>query len=641
MKLHLTTSLRAALLCALCSSAVYAEETTPGPSNKKYEVELITGNSNKLPSNSDRYYRPTDVDEDGGLTLTGNDRMGAFDGDNLITSFGTYTVRRGIASGDLKVTSDGNVTQNVKLDGTLTLEGKAQVVLGGQFQNTVYYLLDTYTESAEYTGIIADKIVVNCENTENVKNLSTWNINVNSLKVQGGTVDIHNCGGYATSGNSYFVVNAPEDSKQARIKTSLEVSGGSVTIGHGGSQATSTSYNHISVAFGDLICEGAKYDSNGQLKDLDKATVNPSSITHTGGTLDIAGKSASVGGMDITQNGGTMNLSGTSHHELSDYGDFVVNQGYDSDEDPQTKPTMTIGKIIAKNDYYKQIKDKIYELGKEDELLKRDLMPSVSVTQTGNGVINLKGVDFTSNIGASTEKSLLKQTADGTINLNGDYLGATFNIEQTGSGKIELASGATMTANQVTVGGTMNVAGSLNLVNFTNTEGETSAAGLTVSGTLNVTGSLTLNGATITLVIDDLSQIVQEATTLAAATGSNALIQVADKATFNATDAKFELLFTESAVAQLQEADLDELKLELISGVDAAELANTQITLSTKGDVTAEDLFGETSYSFSDVTGSSSGVSLDVQSTAAVPEPTTATLSLLALAGLCARRRRR
>lgn len=634
MKLHLPTSFRAALLCALCGAAAYADGDTP-ESNRKIDIALITGIPSKLPSNSSNYVTPEGVDADGNLSLSGNDKMGAFNKDEngncteLITGFGTYTVR-GSLSGT-SVTSSNPVTKNVKVDGTLSIAGNAQVVLGGQYKYDYYYYVGTSTLNAEYTGIIADKIFVNCTETTGFKNLSTWNVNVNTLEVQDGTVDIHNCGGYATSGNSFFVVNAPEDSKQVRIKESLIVHDGNVTIGHGGSQATSTSFNHVSVAFGDLICEGAQYDSSGQLKNLDNATVKSSSITLSNGRLDIAGKSASVGGMDITQNGGYMNISGTSHHELSDYGDFIVNQGSDDDDNPETKPEMTIGKIIAYNKYYKNIKDKIYELGREDELEKRDLMPSVTVNQEGDGVITMKGVDFTAEIGASTEMSSINQSGSGTINLNGNYVGANFSISQTGvGGDINLTGTMTTGANAIT-------GKHLEL---------TTASDLNISGTLNLGAGASINIAVADVLEGDAAAalVVQDGGELSL-TGS-ASITISDVA---------ESVVLESI--DLSQDGVSTFTIDLMSGIDSDLLGWFTLTESefsfelepvstyatdSIGSITTVTLITQGLQMGADGSTLQAVVQATVTTTtAAIPEPTTATLSLLALAGLAARRRRR
>ena len=51
---------------------------------------------------------------------------------------------------------------------------------------------------------------------------------------------------------------------------------------------------------------------------------------------------------------------------------------------------------------------------------------------------------------------------------------------------------------------------------------------------------------------------------------------------------------------------------------------------------TAEEVFGTTTFTTGEAGSSKNQITIN-----AVPEPTTATLSLLALAGLCARRRRK
>lgn len=464
MKLHLPKLLFTALIAA--AGITQAEVTS---------IPFYTENNN-VPSKEDNWYTfdTTDVE------LNTGDKLGAFDENGNALALGqlTYDSKNG-------QTSSGNVTQNVKIDGTLTINGDAQVRLGGQYKLTsTVIIFGTSTKNDEYTGIIADKVVVN--GTGNGTHLSSWNATVNTLEVNSGKVELHTG---LTSGNSYFVYDAPNGSKQVRISEALNINGGTTIINN--NQKVDSGYNaeddkHICASFGSLSFVGL--ENTGSLLSpkwvAEDATIHKAWINITEDqegietNLLIRGKTASVGGLNIRQSGGTASISADCMHILSDYGDSTIIQSGTSED-----TSLTIGKIIVNNDNYNKIVGALGENGvvfdESDASFSKEgksfeINPSISITQEGLGKINMNGIDFTHQKtgAASTEKSTINQSGGGTINLGGIYSGVTFNIEQKESGgainvngnlatdivtqkaagTIEVAEDKTLTANNIYAG---------------------------------------------------------------------------------------------------------------------------------------------------------------------------------------------
>ena len=417
MKLHLPKLLFTALITA--AGIAQAKVTS---------IPLHTGSDN-LPSVESNFYTfdTTDVE------LNTGDKLGAFgdNGNQLSLGQCTYDNKNG-------QTSVGNVTKNVKVDGTLTINGDAQVILGGQYKlTTTYPIVGTKTKNDEYTGIIANKVVVN--GTGSGTHLSSWNANIGVLEVNSGNVNLHTG---ITSGNSYFVYDSPNGSKQVRIKTMIDINGGSTTIGAAHSTAKNEDEEHTGTSFGHLEFENLRIVNilTGKYA-ADDATIKKAWIYISEdqegieSSLTVRGKSSSVGGLNIDQTGGTASISTDAVHILSDYGDSTIIQSGDS-----VDTTLSIGKIVAHNNNYSKIVEVLGENGViydetagtlENAKKSVEINPSISVQQSGLGIINLNGIDFTNqNTGAaSTEKSTITQSGGGDINLGGTYSGVTFDIE--------------------------------------------------------------------------------------------------------------------------------------------------------------------------------------------------------------------
>ncbi len=677
MKLHLPKALLTAALFAVSATTALAADI---------DVGIHTGGNN-LASAEKNYYKHA-----GDLTLGTGDRMGAFKEGAFIANSGygveewqaTNSIGKGLTQKNF-----GTVAKNVQVTGTLTLTGNAQVSLGGQYKTPTDYFLAAYTNSVdEYTGIIADSIVVT-----DTASLTSYNATVNTLQVDAGTVNLHTSGN-SKYGNTHFVVFDSKDSKQVSIREGLIINGGSTTIGH-------ASGTYLQTAFGKLTYEGDTWVA-GELMSVSKASIESSLITQTAGTLKVQGDSVSVGGLNINQTGGSMYISSGAYHDLADYGDSTIYQNGDS------TTVLNVGVIRAYNSQYKTIKDKLTENG-----VKVELSPSINLTQEGAGTINMSGVDFTAEIGASTELSSISQSGSGTINLDGEYKGVTFDVTQTGTGTINvngalstndvkvsggnLKVNADVTANDVKVSGgylEVNADVTANSLTQSGTGKVTVKEGKTLTvGSLEITGGEFVNYGTISgsdaqamFAASDIATAADSTATLITVSGGefknfgtteNSILvdggtltlnegMLADVTmtsgnivvnsnsttgtlTLNGGTITFEegvtLTLTEGATLNLNNTVIEvKVSEDTLAGLldgttKTVTLFNTEGTTDELKNVTVNFTDG-TNSAQAKVNGTADGTGVEITTTT-VPEPTTATLSLLALAALAARRRRR
>lgn len=647
MKARLPKVLLSGLLIALATAAQATD----------YNVGVHTGKNN-LPSTSSNYWTHTEND----LTLTGTDRLGYISGDTLVTGLGK---EQWSLTGK---TSSGTVTKNVKINGTLTIEDNAQVVLGGQYKTEGIFGLGA---ADEYTGIIANKVVVN--GNEGKTSLSSWNASVNVLEINSGNVRLHD---KVQSGNNHFVYE-DKDSKQVRIKQALHINGGNTVINLNQLDSSNGADDaHVFTSFGTINFTNPKYNLLGSLTGADSAEIASSQITQTAGTLTVNGKTASVGGLNINQSGGTMNIStdGSRYHSwhiLSDYGDSTITQSGDA--------VLNIGGIKAYNSKYDTVLNLLLEKGvsydpNSGELSSDgrtvEINPSISISQTGSGSINIvKGIDFTNQKSgeASSEISEIKQSGSGSINLSGTYSGVTFDVEQSGSGTINMNSSMSLNevklSNENGTGGKLNIAagavvtaGSItidggSIVNNGTINGVVSMALRSAGETINITDGELVNSGTINASINmSGGTLVAEAGSEIAginATGGDILVNGDFTMTGDMVlDGDAELIFADADYT----IDLGEYDVEFSGNssialtLGEAELSDVVLFIGAKDDtysgykISLLDEKGNTTGSAVLQYNADGSVTLEA---AAVPEPTSATLSLLALAALAARRRRK
>ena len=662
MKLHLPKSLLAGVLY------VFACAVVPFASADTITVSTYS-NEDTLPSSAGT------VTHTGDLTLGNAEVLGAYTTDGVLIDFSDY----GTAStygkqqwekplfGSWSATLSGNVSQNVNITGTLTINDTARVVLGGQYRTS-----STVSTKDEYTGIIVNAVVVNGSGT--ATHLETTNLTANSLTVNSGKVSIHTNGNYK-QGNTHFVVFDSKDSKQVSIRESLNINGGNTTIGN-------STGDKLQTAFGKLTYSGDTWLGD-TLVGLSSAEIHASQIRQTSGALKVEGDSVSVGGLNINQTGGSMSISNGAYHDLADYGDSKISQN-----SLVTGTVLNIGTVRAYNSQYDIINGKLQENG-----VSVELSPSIELSHSGVGTINMSGANFTEEINSSSQKSTITQndyvdaetgkvtTTTGAINLNGEYKGVTFDISQTGGGNINLnadiqagavkqsgtgtitvASDKTLNAESIEISGgtlvnngTVSVASSEpamllaagddvttldnteDMMNITITGGQVKNYGV-LNGDISVQGGvlelLAGNVGDITMTVGEI--IVQSNSITGNLTLNGGTITFAEGAVLT--------LSGDSTVALNGASVIVQVSADTLAGLEQG----SNVTLFDVGTGTLD--FNNTVVTFvngeDSVQAIVSGAAADsanggqVIVNAVIPEPTTATLSLLALAALAARRRR-
>lgn len=198
---------------------------------------------------------------------------------------------------------------------------------------------------------------------------------------------------------------------------------------------------------------------------------------------------------------------------------------------------------------------------------------------------------------------------------------------------LNVLAGSTLT-NKGTIDGGIFVDGAT----FTMADGAV-AAGLTAtSGTVNLSGNVTFTGA-VNLgeavsesVVALLGNSASDTLTVYIAKDTNIVL---DDSILSVDGQQFVVGDNTEIIVDLGNVAYEEgTQLFTLSGSDGTLLTDTAAALEDKVTVTWEDESGtRQEASGNEVSGSIA--------TVVVPEPTTATLSLLALAGLCARRRRK
>ena len=520
-------------------------------------------------------------------------------------------------------------TNNLKVDGNITVQGNGKVVMGG-------WLSNTNTKGIEATGSI----------TVNGGSLTATNIRANDLVVNGGTVSTHTNGCNQGCHSIGIVSNA-----LSYIKNSVTISGGELSFGYAGDDIKGIGDNSSRMtAFGDFERNDFK-------------------MQQTGGIMRVYGDMILRDGATITQDGGTMILRDTVWMDFSDTTTF--NQSAD-------KATLVIGRLEASRTKYtheivfNQSGDGLIHLAYGSNFAKES---TVSLNQTGNGVINIGGGHDTALTGALPTNYALDQTTfesnnttynidqsgAGTVNVNGALTADTVKVSgesklnlnedvsvntltQSGKAEITVANDKTLVVNGLTIsGGVFANNGTIN--------GVVSLAQSAEGESINITDGELVNSGTINASVNMTGgKLVAEAGSEIAgisATGGDILVGGDFTMTGDMMlDGDAELIFADADYTiALGEHDVE------FSGNSsiALTLGDADISEVVLFTGAREDTYTGYEVTLLDAEGNSTGTAVmqynangDVTlGTAAVPEPTTATLSLLALAALAARRRRR
>ena len=529
-------------------------------------------------------------------------------------------------------------TNTLQVNGSVTLLGDGQIILGGK------------QSSKQYGGLIASSVTVGTptkaegESPDVEKDnpsLFASMTNIATLTVNSGTVALGGGSDCYTGGSSLSETNK----KLAQITNSLVVNGGTVTLG----QYHSSYYNadHAQTAFGSYgLASGFK----------------SASISQSAGTMIAKGYTLMVSGLSISQTGGTMNFE----DPMAFFGDRSASATTIYQNGSQSTKLIINGMEVATN--------WAVSAAKPDKM-------AVNITQDGAGTIEFnKGISInTSAVGQ------IQQNANGTILLNGTY-NNKFNISQNGNGgniklgidsngnavaakvtagtvtqnqgTLTVGESASLSATSIKIAGTLENNGTINKTDgnslleivggkvenngtiamdilmydgeLTATNGRTFASitakegVITISGTVNITGELILGNATMV------------STFSANSTEGKVVVNLLDaKSGINLTDID-NLALGKDVVFNVMVDSLDDLKandtLTIFNLVDNKNNETVNITQQ----ITVTDKDGnEKVVTYTDKGNGSVTVN------AVVPEPTTATLSLLALAALASRRRRK
>lgn len=523
----------------------------------------------------------------------------------------------------------------------LTIEGSGQVYLGGQ------------NGSNQYGGLVASKVNIN-SGAKGTQDISNTNLRADFLYADTFTINDGSAyirtmegGGNSTGGSGYgkkignFSATIIDSAKSATITTGLYINGGYLKMGRQGN------YNAQN---GNVQTQGNRTEKDSQFVNVISGT-----FKQTGGEAELLGKTY-LNVNKIEQEGGTMKLA---YDPTVGY-DYL-RLGKSATTISQSGGTMDIeGKII----YGKNGNDNM----------------KLTIEQSSGKLSLQNGVMFTTKNNNANNASVIKQTGAGSIELNGDYSSAIFNLEQSGANaNLTLKNGAVMNANKVE-----QTANATNATLTVESGAKLTAESITIRGSLvnkgTINGDVTIKGsvartfsvrATDTGIVSGAlensgtinGEVILDGGTLVVADDDSVIKGI--KTTENGGKIEVNGSVTMSGDMELSDA------VELIfSGEDSAinMAENTELKLNgakiavTLTDADLENLSGVKLFTSADEedanwgsyevtvrnssTGKESTATLNYNANGdvtleAVPEPTTATLSLLALAALASRRRRK
>lgn len=494
------------------------------------------------------------------------------------------------------VTPNGKttITSTLKVNGALTVQGGGKVVLGGQY-------------SSYYTGLEATGGI-----TVTGGSLTSTKIITTDLNVSGGTVSTST--GNCTSGNGY--AGGP---KQSNIKNSLTLSGGSLSFGYIDNVQGIGGGGHRMTSFGNS---------------------SSFTMTQTGGTMKVYGDMDLRAGSTITQGegAGLMSLRDTIY--MGSSGTTTFNQSGDTAK-------LVLGRLESSTSsehkfVFNQSGDGLIHLAYGSNMAKAS---TITLNQTGSGNINIGGGHDTKIVGTLPSRGYA---------LTGfEAINTTYKIEQTGAGTITIKDNASITVDTITQGAdaTLNVYGSLTVTGTA-----------TLDGTVNVGENAIFTYAdganmevTTTLALDSTNTMNF---TIGSTTDADGAVQMTDSGNLNVSGGVLTLELTDVALQEMAEGatfEGTEYAITLISGLSDEDIAELETVIN--GALTLQEYKVELGVTLAEITENqpitivSDGLRLEGDKLQAVvvatnpnlvvPEPTTATLSLLALAGLAARRRRK
>ena len=413
--------------------------------------------------------------------------------------------------------------------------------------------------------------------------LAATKTNLGSLTVESGTVELH-VGAMEPfgQGNDSFSTTDLQSGKQAYIKGELKVNGGSVSAG-----STATYFNYG-------VPEQTKHCTTGF----------NGGITQTGGTISVRGDS--IINDHIVQ-------SGDKESTMYFTDDLTINSSTFKIEQSNDNAKLIIGRLAyvrgsaSKTVNVIQSGNGYIQLA-QGSRFKKD--STVNIIQSGNGTIDVGGL-----ISRETALAAGRNPGYESVRPNeftSDY--TTYTIDQRGAtGTINVKNAITVSELKLDTGATLNLTSELTL---TDTDIDVFVTGNTDKGiVLGSNGSLELTEATVSFHLSEAAVqswfVGAEESTI---TQTITLIS-------GMSDAFAATLLGENGLLSLGEFDIATAELtRVLSGNEYYDIKDIELVVNKVDNdnklqavVTVEN----------------------------VPEPTTATLSLLALAALAVRRRRK
>ncbi len=555
MKLHLPKLLYTAIISAFVMpvEASYTLQDI-APDDASYHMWNVGG--------GDPAENPSLVDNrvvhDGDLTLKSGDKLGRFDSSgNLIV----------YANGDgysyNSTTSNNKFSRMLTVNGTLTIEGTAQMAIGGQYKASSW--------QDYYSVLRADSVVVNGTGTGT--HLQATAAIIGNLTVNNGKVSLHEDQYSGNSSGSAFGSDTTS-TKTVCIQDTLTINGGTLNMGRVHSKHNNTSSSHIINAFGN-------------------SNSTPLTITQTDGTFTARGYTYAVGGLSINQSGGKMDI-----HEILEFSGSKVNTITQSGDG-----SLSIGEIRGQKaviDFIQSGSGSItLAYGAADSgsgLFAKKFTGTINISQTGSGIITLGGGNGThgQNDGSGTDFST-------TFGSKG-----TYNISLTGSGTLQLISGGNskgaITA-QINADSTEVGAGSSLVLRDAGTKLTTTELTITSGAMIDNNGTLTVgtgaegttgvlnvtSGGTLNLTLD----------------GTNAAINVGAASTDTKTVTGWEMAEGSTLGIVLTESGLGKTTISTIDGSDKKKIVVTDALVATVEDGSDVNLANfKCEYAIGDINGS-------------------------------------
>ena len=398
------------------------------------------------------------------VTIGNGQAIGAFTTDvttgdkKLITSFQQYDSSKSNTYNYL-------VSNHLKINGKLTINGSGQMCLNGQIKAS---------GRDAYSGLQAGEVEVNGDGK--VTNMLLGSADIGTLTINSGIVKIHTDG--TPSGNSLDGIWKPSfgtDCKFAKFSQSIVVNSGKLQIGYA-SRAGS----------------GAKHYATWFAKNLE--------VEQHDGTMSVAAQAYVEDGVSFTQTGGSFDTPTTVNGQLG----FTVSKGATvslnqtnpdyASTDPSTDPSnpvFTIRRLALSSSSAKAL--------------------SFNITQTAdNGTINLTSgapVSGSGGFATTATSALVQDSMKGVINFSGDFSGAVYDISQS-RGSINIKDGATFVSDSSSIAGTLNVASNAKftasqLALLSGSKLQNSGSLIVGSGATATIGSLSVSSdGTLNLVLD-------------------------------------------------------------------------------------------------------------------------------------------